>query len=473
MPHLESQLASLAGSKYFATFDLVQGYWQLQLHPEAQECQSFTTLEGIFTPTRVLHGNSNSVAYLQSCMDAMLLPLADQMIVWLDDVLTHARSEEKLLATLRKFFELCGEHGFLLYAAKCDFLCLRVLWCGRILTAEVISFDPAHLAGLRNMSPPTTGAELQQFLCALSWVRTALPEFTKLTEPLHSKQTALKPVPLEACGWHAAAATAFDKCKQALSHCTILAHRDPSQRLCVFTDASDTSWSSLTSQVPAEDLELPFQEQGHSPFAFLSGRFRAEQLKWSIVDKKCYAIIQTTDRLDYLLRSPTGFALFTDHRNLVYIFDPMSRNPHISQHSAARLLRWALRLASYQYIIEHITGSDNVWADIMTRWAAPPPLACRRIRRLLVAPICTPDDFIWPSTSEIARVQQNSPIPAEFQRLEATGLVMTPASTIWIPDTALALQLRLCIVAHCGPAGHRSSSTSVASLSKVFNWAEL
>jgi hypothetical protein len=29
MPHMEDELASLAGSKYFATLDLMQGYWQL------------------------------------------------------------------------------------------------------------------------------------------------------------------------------------------------------------------------------------------------------------------------------------------------------------------------------------------------------------------------------------------------------------------------------------------------------------
>jgi hypothetical protein len=32
MPNMEGELASLAGSKYFATLDLMQGYWQLPLH---------------------------------------------------------------------------------------------------------------------------------------------------------------------------------------------------------------------------------------------------------------------------------------------------------------------------------------------------------------------------------------------------------------------------------------------------------
>ena len=64
MPHLESIMQDLAGKSCFATFDLSQGYWQLPLHKDSQECQSFITQDGVFTPTRVLHGNTNSVAHL-------------------------------------------------------------------------------------------------------------------------------------------------------------------------------------------------------------------------------------------------------------------------------------------------------------------------------------------------------------------------------------------------------------------------
>jgi hypothetical protein len=41
--NMEDELASLAGSKYFATLDLMQGYWQLPLHEDSQECQSIIT----------------------------------------------------------------------------------------------------------------------------------------------------------------------------------------------------------------------------------------------------------------------------------------------------------------------------------------------------------------------------------------------------------------------------------------------
>jgi hypothetical protein len=61
MPHVESELSRLQSSKFFATFDLSHGYWQLPLAPESQECQSFITPDGVYSPTRVLHGTTNAV----------------------------------------------------------------------------------------------------------------------------------------------------------------------------------------------------------------------------------------------------------------------------------------------------------------------------------------------------------------------------------------------------------------------------
>jgi hypothetical protein len=55
IPHLDYELNRVAGSSVFTTFDLSQGYWQLSLDAHSQECQSFITPDGVFTPTRVLH----------------------------------------------------------------------------------------------------------------------------------------------------------------------------------------------------------------------------------------------------------------------------------------------------------------------------------------------------------------------------------------------------------------------------------
>jgi len=68
MPNIEHELTRLSASRYYATFDLSHGYWQLELDPASRTLQSFITPDGIFSPTRVLHGTTNAVTHLQSSL---------------------------------------------------------------------------------------------------------------------------------------------------------------------------------------------------------------------------------------------------------------------------------------------------------------------------------------------------------------------------------------------------------------------
>jgi hypothetical protein len=104
MPHVESEVSRLHCSNYFDTFDLSHGYWQLPLAVEPQECQSFITPDGVYSPTRVLHGTTNAVTHMQSVLQEVLLPLAEHLLEWLDDLLLHASSIENLFGYRRTFF---------------------------------------------------------------------------------------------------------------------------------------------------------------------------------------------------------------------------------------------------------------------------------------------------------------------------------------------------------------------------------
>ena len=61
--------------------------------------------------------------------------------------------------------------------------------------------------------------------------------------------------------------------------------------------------------------------------------------------------------------------MFTYQQNLTYILDPSARNGETRRHVCDRLERWATKLLAYKYEIRHISGTDNVWAGLLTRWA--------------------------------------------------------------------------------------------------------
>jgi hypothetical protein len=154
-----------------------------------------------------------------------------------------------------------------------------------------------------------------------------------------------------------------------------------------------------------EHLDRPTSEQYHEPLAFLSGKFTGSSSRWPIIEKEAYAIMAACDRLSWLLHRPDGFSIFTDHHNLTYIFNPYGHNPGLSSHTAAKLLRWALKLSSYRHTIEHVPGVENIWPDLLTRWAAP--MARGRVSALMLAPLSPTEDvdFVWPTAAEVRTTQ--------------------------------------------------------------------
>lgn len=312
MPNLEHELTKLGKARFYANFDFSHSYWQLMLARESQECQSFVTPDGIFSPTRVMHGTTNAVTHLQSSISGIIPDdLKDHLLVWLDDVLLYAATVDELLASIRSFFALCVEYNLKLHPAKCTIFAPEIRWCGRMVSAKGVRYDPRRMDGLLSMSPPTTGSNLQQFVCALQWVKQGIPNFSPMVSPLHDfmervydhtgKRTkrAVSRVQLASLGWGPTELAAFEACKKALAHQVTLVHRDVNQRLCVYTDASDMAWSGILTQVPTVDLNKPHKEQRHAPLAFLSGRFNSTQLGWSVLEKEAFAVLTTLDRIHW------------------------------------------------------------------------------------------------------------------------------------------------------------------------------
>jgi hypothetical protein len=142
MLNIHDELHDLHGSEVFATLDFCQGYWQMPLHKDSQDCQSFITPDGVYTPTRVLHRTRNDTQHLQSVLVVMMDAIKRNIKVWLDDCLLHTKTEDDLLATLSFFFKKWQEHGLKLHASKCVLFASTVRYCGMLITKDGVRFDP-------------------------------------------------------------------------------------------------------------------------------------------------------------------------------------------------------------------------------------------------------------------------------------------------------------------------------------------
>ena len=345
--------------------DMCYGYWQIPLARESQEVMSIQTPCGVYTPIRILQGPTDAGNHFQALTSRVFADMSGNLLQWLDDSLIHSR-----------------KYGMKLLARKLSLFKKSVKFCGRVVDKDGVSFDPRSLNVLTRIVRPNFGGELQQFLCATNWMRSSIPRYTELISPLHKlmesiyKKTgkrAKKSVAKFKLSelWEKQHDVSFDNIKHTLAQSIKLAYPKKNYSTCVFSDASDTHWASMLPQIPRANINSSVENQGHEVLSFLSGAFSNSSSLRSSVEKEAVAVVHSMSQLDFLTASGQVH-LYTDHENIIYIFDPYKCNPGISKQVANKSMRWTLKLSAYRYIIEYLPGEQNVSADLLTRWRAAP-----------------------------------------------------------------------------------------------------
>ncbi|ETV68361.1 hypothetical protein H257_15682 [Aphanomyces astaci] len=404
------------------------------LTPDSQEYYSFMTPVGVVTPTRVLMGQTDALDYL----------------------LGYAQTTDVLLHLLRKVLEICQAYGLKLHPGK--------------ISADGVAHAPERIQDLCDLGPPQAAADLQQLLCATNWMRGNIPQYTELVAPFMKqldivakaadsrKKTALMRVALSSVGWSGDHLECFDRYGPVVPP-------DPDKMRGVLRSCCDT-------EVPVEDLALPASDQRHEPLAFLSESFRGTRGRWPIVENEAFAVVESCKCLEFLLIRPGGFGLFTDHRNLEYIVIPLGSNSNMAKYQTHKLQRWALSMTTFLYVVECVAGEENLWADLLSRWESPRgpdrrfPVEFRsaRMSRLALVSLLQHEDFVRPTANAITELHRGHPTCEKYASWSAEKkCFLTASGKIWIPGDALDMQVRICVVAHAGVAGHRRVEATTAS----------
>jgi hypothetical protein len=471
MPNFEVALKKLSGSKFFSTIDCFKGYWQFSLSNESQEFMSFVVDNLVWTSTRLLQGQTDAVFMFQNGMTEVLGDLLEYCtLLWVDDVFQYARSFEALLSNLEIMFTRLKTKNIVLNPEKSTLCSTSVTWCGRRIDSTGVVFDDNLIRGLLKLERPVNAQQLQQFIGACNWVRSTIPRFSEEISPLQTmllnytrdaksmKGSSLRKYKLE---WNEKTNLCFQHIKTLLANQVKLAHFDPQSVLCLFTDASDSFYGIMLTQINSEEVDTPIWEQKHRPIAFLSGKFSNSQLKWSTIEKEAYPIVLSMQKLRHFLLTSKGFRLFTDHRNLVYVFNPNG----VKKTANDRLLRWSDLISSFNFIVEHIPGSYNIWADILSRWHEKDP--CTPILASLSLRVPTTlEEFQWPTKDDLKAAQDEQEyIPGN---LDLVDNLLEKREKIWVPTREL--QIRIMIIAHCSRSGHRGGDTTAQIVLGKFWW---
>ncbi|OWZ00833.1 LOW QUALITY PROTEIN: hypothetical protein PHMEG_00027895 [Phytophthora megakarya] len=188
VPNLVVVTSRVRGAKAFAKFDLFNGFWQMPSAENSQEIFSIKTDEGVYTPTRVPWGAVDSAMHFQSTMQEGFGDMMNQnLLVYVDDVVLYAPTDEEFLVVLDMFFWQLRECNLKLNVKKSSVYAQAVTWCGKIVDGAGVTHDPARVDALRALPLSTNAGELQHLLCAANWLRESIVEYGRVVAPLQEK----------------------------------------------------------------------------------------------------------------------------------------------------------------------------------------------------------------------------------------------------------------------------------------------
>lgn len=191
-------------------------------------------------------------------------------------------------------------------------------------------------------------------------------------------------------------------------------------------------------------------------------------------------ILLAFTRLGYVLLCEPLIRIFSDHRNLLFVFCPTLLLALPRRHKVMIVQRWAVYLSQFGYQIEHVNGENSVMPDVMTRWLhgyEENGAAVKCVSHLLmkhdIFPSSTDRTLEWPHISDLRKAQNtyNENVP-KFASKGASGIVLFHYK-MWVPEDSEDLHLCILITEHCGNSGHRGAESAASIIHKNYTWSTI
>ena len=350
IPVIEDMLRDIGVKRpcYFAVMDLTSGFHQAPIEERCMKYTAFITYQGVYEWTRVGMGLKGSPSYFQRIMAQHVLKglLHQGFEIYQDDCLIYANSPDELVANLRVLLSRFREIGITANPKKCKLGLSQIEFVGRVISETGIAHVPSRLSQVLETPLPSTVTELRSFLGLANYFRDHVKNFTFYD---HDLRAMIGQKPKKAIlHWTDRLVEQFNEFKRVINLCPKLYFVNSTLPVVLCTDASDYGIGAYLHQLDGDE-ELPI--------AFMSRALSAVEQRWSTIEKEAFAIVAALRKFRYVIRD-VRFLLRTDHKNLVYLNEPLS----------SKVMRWKLEVQEFDFNVEHIAGHANVVADAFSRF---------------------------------------------------------------------------------------------------------
>ena len=172
LPLITELIAQVKDVYIFMKFDIRWGYNNIWIKDEDKHKAVFKTKYGLYEPTVMFFGLTNSPATFQTMMDHIFAPLQEKhwqlgtdIIVYMDDILiASAKTLEGHKAATTDVLQLLLDHDLYLKPEKYVWEAPHVDYLGLILEKVVTCMDPNKIKGIKSWPMPTLVKEVRSFM---------------------------------------------------------------------------------------------------------------------------------------------------------------------------------------------------------------------------------------------------------------------------------------------------------------------
>jgi hypothetical protein len=350
MPKIEDVKAKLLGAKWFSKLDLTSAFHHIRLSDEAKKLTTFAGFDGLYQFNRLCFGINAAPELFQMHMERILQGI-DNVVLYIDDILVFAESEQELQTITKQVLAALKENNLTLNESKCEYAKQQLIFLGFLLTTEGLQIDPAKVEAVTKFRAPKDKTELKGFLGLVNFLREHIPSFSDLTKPLRDVGARANFL------WTESDQAAFEEVKSAIAECTTtLGFFDENDETILYTDASPYAVGAVLVQK---------DKKGKARIiSFASKALTKAEKNYPQTQREGLGIVWGIEHFYYYLLGGR-FTVKTDADGMRYIFD----RSHYSNKPKRYLRRaegWALRLEMFDYKIEHVRGEFNI-ADVPSR----------------------------------------------------------------------------------------------------------
>lgn len=350
LPTLSEAFAELQGGVIFTKIDLERAYTQVTVDEETANLLTINTPKGLYKMKRLPFGVKACPGIFQRLMSSLLAGIPG-VAVLLDDIVVTGRGINEHNMRLEKVLDRLQKAGLRLNKKKCKFAADSIKFLGFVIDECGIHPSEEKIRAIEETPAPRDVKELQAFLGLLNFYDRFLPHKASIAEPLYrllDKNVRWK--------WDKIHQEAFEVLRKMISSRDTLVHYDVNKKLILSCDASQYGLGAV--------LEHEMSDGSIRPVMFASRTMNTHERNYAQIDKEAAAIIFGLKKFHQFICG-RKITIKTDHKPLLGIFDPKKPIPNII---SPRMLRWALLLSSYDYVIKYVEGKSIGNADALSRW---------------------------------------------------------------------------------------------------------